>query len=255
MGEEDIKSYPKAGMAIAVLLVSLGATLILGIFLGIFLILVPIITLPSLGELADPEGLKEFISPLYDIVFSPQFLISFEIICFGIWPFVFLRSRKEHSREILRMNWNPKFLVIGILSGVAISLAVLGLGWTIAQITSENFAVSPQDEALIANYSGWRFPLGILSLGVVTGFCEEILFRGFVIRGFENSFKSKFLAILLSSLLFTVVHLSLMGSFSIFILAMIMGFLVVKTDSIYTSMGCHAAYNSVVLVAAIFGLF
>jgi CAAX amino terminal protease family. len=255
MGEENIESYPKAGMAIVVLLISLGAILVLSIFVGIFLITVPVISLPSLGELADPEGLTEFIPSLYDIVFSPQFLISFEVICFGIWPFVFLRSRRKNLKGILRMNWNPKFLLIGILSGVAISLAVLGLWWTIAQITSQNHGVSLQNEALIANYSGWKFPLGILSLGVVTGFCEEILFRGFVMRGFENSFKSKFLAIFLSSLLFTVVHLSLMGGFALFILAMIMGFLVIKTDSIYTSMGCHAAYNSVVLVAAIFGLF
>ena len=254
MDEESIKNYPKAGMAIVVLLVSFAAIFVLAISIGIYLITVPDITFPSLGELGDPEVLSEFTSQIYKIVFSPYFLILFEILCFGIWPFVFLRSRRKYLKETLRMNWNPKFLLIGIFSGVAISLAVLGLGWTIAQITSQNHGVSLQNEALIANYSGWRFPLGILSLGVVTGFCEEILFRGFVMRGFENSFKSKFLAIFLSSLLFAIVHLSMMGSISLFVLAMFMGFLVVKTDSIYTSIGCHAAYNSVVLFAAVFGL-
>ena len=256
MDEENIKNYPKAGMAIVVLLVSFAAIFVLAISIGIYLITVPTITFPSLGELGDLEVVSEFTSQIYKIVFSPYFLILFEILCFGIWPFVFLRSRRKYLKEILRMNWNPKFLLIGILAGVAISLSILGIEWVVSLFVLEDAVntMNLQNEALMANYSGWKFPLGVLSLGVVTGFSEEILFRGFVMRGFENSFKSKFLAIFLSSLLFAIVHLSMMGSISLFVLAMFMGFLVVKTDSIYTSIGCHAAYNSVVLFAAVFGL-
>ena len=236
--------YPKAGAAAVALLLAFAINLVLSIFLLIAMMATSG-SIPTAEELLGSSA-----------IYSPIFLTISGVISFGIWPFVLLRSRGEKFKPVLRLNFAPRHLLIGLMAGVAIFFLALGLDLLLSRFIAPDpiteLINEATTEAIIANYGGWRFLLGVLTMGVVTGFCEEIFFRGFVMRGFENSLHSQGVAIFLTSLIFSVLHMRLIAIVPIFILAMVMGFLVIRTDSTYTAITCHATYNSLILAAAVF---
>jgi len=250
----QIPNYPRAGESIIALILALGVNLFLALVLVIF-IMTTSPSIPGLGEiLEDLSKLNELIYLIVEAAYSPTFIAISGVFSFGIWPFFFLRARREHIKSILRLNFTLGSLLIGILSGVAMVSVALGLEWAISQfISPDPNTARLLNEVMVVNYRGPRFVLGVLAMGVITGFCEEIFFRGFMMRGFENSLKSPWLAILITSLIFTIVHLNIMGFIPIFVLAMAMGILVVKTNSIYPAIACHATYNSIILTITVFG--
>ena len=249
LDEKDvIPNYPRAGESIIALVIAIAVNIFLAIVLIIF-VFVYSESIPSLEDIADIGRLEEFMRPIFEETFSPAFIVVSGVFSFGVWPFLFLRTRRGQIKSILRLNFTPDSLLIGILSGVAMVFVALGLEWVVSQVVTQDMMIELQNSAMIANYGGWRFGLGVLAMGVVTGFCEEVFFRGFMMRGFENSFKSPWLAIFLTSFIFAILHLNI----SIFVLAMVMGFLVIKTNSLYTSITCHATYNSIVLAITVFG--
>lgn len=103
----------------------------------------------------------------------------------------------------------------------------------------------------------WKEATGILigsvlSYGIMTGFVEEIIFRGLVMRSLENCFGRK-IAVVVSSVLFAANHLDfidvseprnivwLMGSITLAGIAL--SLVTYQTGSIWSSFLIHAVYN------------
>ncbi|MCX7950245.1 MAG: CPBP family intramembrane metalloprotease, partial [Treponemataceae bacterium] len=84
--------------------------------------------------------------------------------------------------------------------------------------------------------------LSILAIGIAPAICEEILFRGAVMRGFERFGTVK--AILASSLLFGLMHFDFQKLLGTFLLGGLIGFIVYRTDSIFGGMVAHFTNNS-----------
>jgi membrane protease YdiL (CAAX protease family) len=253
----QIPKYPKAGQAVIALVIAFVANLVVGLVLVVFLAfsILASYPLPELEELlTDPSRAEEIAMPILEAIYSPLFVTISGIVSFGIWPFVFLRKRRDRIRSILRLNLRGETILIGVLAGAAMVFVALGLEWLISQIiTIDQGIVELQNRVMASNYRGWSFLIGVVVIGIVTGFCEELFFRGFVMRGFENSLKSPWSAMILTSLIFAAFHVSLISFLPIFVLAIVMSYLVVKTDSLYTSISCHATYNSILLAIMVFG--
>jgi sodium transport system permease protein len=88
----------------------------------------------------------------------------------------------------------------------------------------------------------WLFILGAVSPAI----CEELLFRGFVLSGLRQSMKP-WAAVLLTALLFGILHLSLFRLVGTTALGAIMGWLVIRTGSIFPAMIFHALNNAIAL--------
>lgn len=86
----------------------------------------------------------------------------------------------------------------------------------------------------------------IFALALVPAFCEELIFRGIVYRGFRERFSSA-TAILLSALAFAVVHQNLQQLIYPIILGCLLAFIVEKTGSLFLSMVVHFANNFIVV--------
>lgn len=87
------------------------------------------------------------------------------------------------------------------------------------------------------------FPVMLLLMGVYGPFCEEFVFRGVIYRGYKKS-GSVFWAILLSALLFGLMHLNLNQALYAFALGILLALLVEATGSLWASMICHMVFNS-----------
>ena len=124
------------------------------------------------------------------------------------------------------------WVIICLLSVFGMGILHHALGWT-----ESGF----MDELVLTRSPIWM----VLSVAVIAPIFEEMVFRGFVYGGFERSVGA-LPAVLLSSLLFTVLH----GQYNvyelaqIFVLGMVLGLARMRTQSLFTPIVMHAANNA-----------
>lgn len=115
-------------------------------------------------------------------------------------------------------------------------------------------AVYPKSEALkaaLGNMSAsmsdakvWQL---VLLIGLLPAICEELAFRGFILNGLRRT-GHKWGAIVLTSALFGIVHMLLQQSLSAFLVGIVIGYVAVKTNSLFPAMLFHFTHNSLAIL-------
>ncbi len=82
-----------------------------------------------------------------------------------------------------------------------------------------------------------------LQVCIIAPFIEEILMRGFVLSGLKSTYDVA-VALLISSVLFALLHFNMVQTLSAFISGLILGLLYVKTGSILCCIIGHCGYNT-----------
>lgn len=100
-------------------------------------------------------------------------------------------------------------------------------------------------------FPGIGILLTLQALAVVTPVSEEVLFRGFVLRGLLPSIGAG-PAVVASALLFSVLHLEPRVMIPIFITGLALGLLYVRTGSVWPCIAAHAGQNTLALLAVRF---
>ena len=161
-------------------------------------------------------------------------------------PLVLSVKRRPEILPSLRPN------PISLLSVLAIVAMVL-LGVTLVKDVTLLWSIPLQRLGFDVNASSFVMPsdrsglmLCVLYAAVLPGVCEEFLFRGMLLSAFEGEGTRR--AMVLSSLLFVLLHGSLVGLPGEFILGMVIASLVIYTDSIYAGLVYHTAYNATLLL-------
>ena len=86
----------------------------------------------------------------------------------------------------------------------------------------------------------------LLTLGIFAPICEEFLFRGLILSGLKE--KGNKFAILISSLMFVLIHLSLHQTVYQFILGIILAIIVLLSNNIFSAILVHFINNAFVLI-------
>ena len=95
-----------------------------------------------------------------------------------------------------------------------------------------------------------RFPLlAPMLIGILAGVCEETLFRGPILAGMLRRL-SKWPAVIITALLFAAAHLDLYGMPVRTLLGILLGWMVVRTGSVFPAMVMHATYDITTLLHA-----
>ncbi len=152
---------------------------------------------------------------------------------------------------VLRLRRStPASLVAGLLAaGAAPPLA-----WTLAWAQSRWISPDPRvlelmDQQLSVGDSG-SLALLLLAVAVTPAICEELIFRGLLLRGMTRWVRPG-VSVVLSSILFGVFHWVPGGGFRVLPLVgvgLLLGWLTLRAGSVLPAMVAHAAYNGGVLL-------
>ncbi len=258
------------------LLVTVGSTILLDV-LAIWAT-IKLFTTESILFRADEEsgGLKaikknkgNFFSPYYGIVYFSvalivlyylggylqskdlfNGLIQTQLLIIALPVLLILRLLRMKSKEILRQK-APALKELVLIPFIAVPAAILVS--LIAHLINLIYPFPKEYlEQLSRLFTMDSSTLKVfLVMAVLPGICEETLFRGFMIRFFEK-WGPKW-AVIISALLFALFHLDPFRFFPVLLLGILLGYLTVRSGSIYNSMLSHTINNGLALFVTTFG--
>jgi uncharacterized protein len=125
---------------------------------------------------------------------------------------------------------------------------VVGVSLVNQQIWQGQGGSNPILSIAIQNQDPAALLLIFVTASIAAPFYEETLFRGFLLPSLTR-YMPTWGAIVLSSFLFAIVHLSLSEVLPLMALAMVLGFVYTRTQNLLASMLLHSLWNSGTLIA------
>lgn len=166
---------------------------------------------------------------------------------------IFVPQKVLHTsvtKKQLGLTWLPSWfdLLAGPLAFIPyLIIAVIILG--VAQSLFPSFDASQQqDVGFRSLYNGWEYGLAFLTLVVIAPLAEETLFRGYL-YGMLRPRIGLFLAAIVTSALFGVLHGQWNVGLSVFALSLVMCGLRELTGSIWAGVFLHVVKNFIAFYA------
>lgn len=91
---------------------------------------------------------------------------------------------------------------------------------------------------------------GVLVIGILTGFSEELFFRGGLQGIFQRSSIGKHMAVWSAAFIFSMMHFQFFGFFPRLLMGAFFGYLLIWTETLWVPIFAHALNNSMVVIAA-----
>ena len=188
---------------------------------------------------------------LEEIVSSLGFIITSAVLTPLVFVAVFFiyNSAKNISFSACKLKFSLNVKTILILIAISF-ICVFGLQYLISGIDigleSIGYKLASTNIPLS---NGWWYVLNLVILGILPAIGEELIFRGIIFNGLRRNFKD-FFAVVISALLFTLMHASLEQFVYPFLMGLLFGLLVLRTKTILSSMIVHCANNMIVVTIA-----
>ncbi len=90
-----------------------------------------------------------------------------------------------------------------------------------------------------------------LKVAIIAPIVEELIFRGMILNGFRRNYNG-FVAVFMSALLFSLFHLNPWQMPSTFVLGLLVGWLILRTNNIFVAIIGHSINNAWVLITVTF---
>ncbi len=199
---------------------------------------------------------------LYGLITNPWALLIMTLAEFGFIIPIYWYVKKEgiSFKSIGIKNLGSlKDIALGLFFG----LVMLGANLVISYFMYEFFPYLGGDELLFVppeeqNARLWWVTLWTIAMFAIVGFSEEIAFRGFLQRRMEMYYREKgsknfkLLALVITSFIFSAIHLDLIGLGTRFVLGILLGYLAQKRKySIIGPTVAHGLNNSAVVIIAL----
>ncbi|AGC67838.1 abortive infection protein [Thermoclostridium stercorarium subsp. stercorarium DSM 8532] len=154
--------------------------------------------------------------------------------------------RKYDIKHVLRLNRVSFLNLFIVFSIMAVSIWLVSIInifnlWLIKLVFGKvKFSTLPiGDTPLLIN---------ILLIGGTAGICEEVMFRGVIQRSFEKF--GAYFSIVVTAFLFGLFHMDFQKLLGTFLLGMLIGFIVYRTDSLFAGMFAHFCNNSIAVLTS-----
>jgi membrane protease YdiL (CAAX protease family) len=219
------KAYPKIKNAILLCLLLIGAQMGAGLIVGLFFGLLQINT----------ESLMYGIS-----------ITIINLVSFGLVIFIGFKKSKQKFNEVFKFN------KVSLDYWVAIIIFMFGFIIVSSEIDNLLNYVLPMPAFLRDVFESMMvkqaFIVSILLIGIIPGIVEEMMFRGVILNGFQGNYSNK-KAIVISALLFGIIHLNPWQFVTAFIIGIIAAWVYIKTKSIILCIYMHFFNNTISEIA------
>lgn len=172
-------------------------------------------------------------------------LLITEFVIILIPTLFYLKMRQYSLKRVLRLN------KISIKQAVLIPIIVIfsypiGVFLNYIMLIILNYFGKVSANAVPIPESGQEMIIGLIVIALSAGICEEIMFRGFVMKAYERQGVAK--SIVYSAILFGLFHFNVQNLLGPIYLGILFGYIVYKTDSIFSSIIAHATNNAFALI-------
>jgi membrane protease YdiL (CAAX protease family) len=218
--------YPTIKNAILLCLLFLGIQIGLGLLIGVY-------------QLISNKSDTSLVSGVLTALDS--------IISFGIVLLIGFKKTKRNFNEVFKFNKVPPFL------WVAATVFLIGFHILNSELNNVLNYFLPMPEIFINIFETLMaeqiFIISIIIVGIIPGFAEELLFRGLILDGIINNY-SKRKAIIISAILFGIIHLNPWQFLTGLIFGLVLAWICIKTNSILLCIYIHL-FNNVLSTVAI----
>jgi hypothetical protein len=157
----------------------------------------------------------------------------------------FIRIKKFDLKNTLRLRaCSAKFYLWGMLAIVPLGMIVAQLSQILVRffpgLLSDSMILLVQSSAFNGDLPVYLFFAFAVSVGA--GISEEFAFRGFILKGLESAVSPP-AAIALTALVFALFHFEPLQILQVFPAGLFLGYLAVKSNSIFPAIAAHAFNN------------
>ncbi|MGE5330023.1 MAG: type II CAAX prenyl endopeptidase Rce1 family protein [Deltaproteobacteria bacterium] len=156
---------------------------------------------------------------------------------------VFTIINKLNIKEVFRLK--PINFSAGLLTVIMAAAAWFVSAFTSIIVYHIYTIVIGKPGNVMDNMIPANMYLGLFLIALTPAICEEALFRGIVLKAYENRGTVK--AIVITAILFALIHFSIIRVTGPFIIALLAGYLVVKSNSIIPGILTHFTFNGISL--------
>ncbi len=142
-----------------------------------------------------------------------------------------------------RFSLKGKWLLWGVGGYVAAYPLLVGVSWVNEKIWQGRGGSNPLLSIALEGQDGIAITLFFITAAILAPLFEETFFRGFLLPSLTRYFTT-WQAIVLSGLIFAIVHLSLSEVAPLTVLGIILGFVYTRTQNLMASVLLHALWNS-----------
>jgi sodium transport system permease protein len=129
------------------------------------------------------------------------------------------------------------------------ALLVGASAWYLNMRLVELLPIPDGDRNLLELIDRPSTPVVLLAVALAPAICEEVLFRGVLVRGLATRFFLPF-AIVIAALVFSAYHMRVVQLVPTFTLGVMLGYIAVRADSALPGMLAHFVNNAIALVIA-----
>lgn len=170
----------------------------------------------------------------------------------GLLPVLFAWWRGLSLRHTFRLRPASTRALFGAccLACGALPLVSVSTEWLHRRLVPdwEQF-VSQMNQAVTPETMGVSLGGMLLLLAVSPAICEELFFRGLVLSSMQSRLRG-WSAIVVTALLFAVFHMHPYRLFPTFVLGLLLGWLCLRTGSLFPGILAHATNNAIAIVGA-----
>ncbi len=201
----------------------------------------PIVILFATIRTLSAFGVFSFMGDTAEYVFTIIIQIG---LMFSVGLFGFALISKNKVKQVFkfygfrRINWKA------ILISIAIGLVVYFLNIFVSTFFNaflSIFGYSSSGGSTVTSYPTWLFFVNILMTAILPAICEETAHRGLLLKGLSPLGQKR--AIIISSVLFGLLHLNIEQMFYATLIGFLLGYISTICENIYPAMIIHFMNN------------
>lgn len=203
------------------------------------------------------DEMLELLTSRVDLLFIANTIGQILFIGLGSFVVVTLNRTGENKRSFMRIVWNEdtlKYIFLGAILIVVVQPIVIYLGYlnSIIPLPDSMELMQESQYQMILDYlmKDGVLLFALFTVAVVPAICEEILFRGYILRAFEKSW-GIIAAIIASGFLFGLFHLQIGNLLPLAMLGFVLAVMTWLSGSIWPAVVAHFINNGAAVVVGI----